>query len=233
MGLTEAMKAKLANVSLGENEVIKSEMANMSKAPNKNSQYESDMELYNNLLAKAGRIAGVKPSEVKYTMDLIAYHESARTMDPTIKQRGKYNIAKGKYEVGGPGRGLYQYQLSKSDTYKQASGAGRTAMNRIDQVLGGSGMGTGNLPSWANKYYTKDDKGNYIHDVDASELTATQQNILFLADKIMDPKVKLADIGNLSKDEWWARYHHKGISSDHSTFKANKRRYDANFNRSY
>ena len=45
-------------------------------------------------------------------MDRIAYHESAKTMDPSLKQYG-----------GGPGRGLFQFETG----YQQG---GMTAMKR-------------------------------------------------------------------------------------------------------
>ena len=161
-------------------------------------------------------------------MNMIAYHETGP------EQRGlpeAVQIIKGGGE--GPGRGLFQYELQTLG----GSGAGRTAMNRLYAVLGGDlsvGKRPGNMPKWMDKYFPVNQWGHHeaVGDVDFSELTEEQQKILFLADKLMDEKVKLGDIGVLPDSTWWSKYHHKGGGSEEK-FDESKRSYLNNSIRSY
>ena len=80
-------------------------------------------------------------------MNKIAYHESAGTMDPTIHQYG-----------GGPGRGLYQFEVGEDQ------GAATAAQRLITQL----GYTPEFLEGFAESGY------------DASTLTPEQQQVLFL-----------------------------------------------------
>lgn len=117
-------------------------------------------------------------------MDSVAYHESAGTMDPTMKQWG-----------GGPGRGKYMIE----------SPSLKTAGNRLSNFFKIKDKPT---PSWI-----KDIQKGKIKD--ASELSETQQDILFLGDMRMGE----ADLsqyveGNISKQDLWADHWWKGKAKD-------------------
>jgi hypothetical protein len=157
----------------------------------------------------------VNQQQVEQLMDMIAYHETGP------KQRGlpeAIQIIEGGGE--GPGRGLFQYELESLG----GSGAGRTAMNNLLEVYKGD---YDSLPVWAKKYFDINNKWGYANpsgDVDFSELTEEQQKVLFLADKLKDPNVKLGDIGVVSDSTWWAKYHHKG-GGDEKKFQSSKSSY--------
>jgi len=149
--------------------------------------------------------SNVGQEDVERLMNMIAYHETGPS------QR---NFPDARQEGGGPGRGLYQYELASG----QGSGAGRTAMNRLFNMLGEEG-----LPQWAYKYFDKNFEP--LGDVDFSELTKEQQDILFLADKLQDPiKGNLGAIGVESDSLWWQKYHHKG-GGDTAKFDASRTSY--------
>ena len=170
----------------------------------------------------------IDQEQVETLMDLVAYHESARTMDPSIRQKSNVKNEKGEVigSTEGPGRGLYQYELETLG----GSGAGRVAMNRLYAALGGdliAGKKPADMPKWMDKYFSVNASGHHeaSGDVDFSELTEEQQKILFLADKLQDPGVKLSDIGVMSDAEWWAKYHHKGADSNVQKFSDDAARY--------
>ena len=168
------------------------------------SAYEILME---QVLAKTK--GNVNQEDVEQLMAMIAYHETGphQRNFPDAKQEG------------GPGRGLYQYELSTGG----GSGAGRTAMNRLYNVLGEE-----NLPQWAYEYFDKNFEP--LGDVDFSRLTKEQQDVLFLADKLEDPIAgNIGSIGVESDSLWWAKYHHKGggdttkFDSSRSSYLNNRR----------
>ena len=132
-------------------------------------------------------------SDIIENMNKIAYHESAGTMDPTIHQ----------YE-GGPGRGLYQFEVG------EGQGASTAAQRLITQL----GFEPEFLQGFAESGY------------DASKLTPEQQQILFLGNILQMPNKPngedrvLANFAGVDTDEeladYWAQYHHAGteLSSD-------------------
>lgn len=156
---------------------------------------------------------GVERTQVEELMATIAFHETGP------HQRNWTSAV----QEGGPGRGLYQYELGSSNKYPKASGAGRTAMNRLRNLFQRE-KAMDEFPKWAYKYFDK-----YMQesgDVDFSELTKEQQDILFMADKLMDPSIgNIAQIGTVSDSTWWARYHHKGVTSDTTGFEDSQRAY--------
>ena len=148
-------------------------------------------------------------NQVEELMRVIAYHETGP------QQR---NLPEAQ-QIGGPGRGLFQYELEESSIYPTASGAGRTAMNRLYNLLGDEG-----LPKWAYKYF--DQYFDPLGDVDFSELTEDQQKLLFLADKLQDPiEGNIAAIGEVADSTWWQKYHYKGKEAKESKFQDSKRSY--------
>ena len=169
------------------------------------------LEPYDHVMEKVLQEAQVDQDQVERLMTLVGVHESGG--DPSIHQTG-----------GGPGRGLFQYELEKG-----GSGAGRTAMNRLYAALGGdliTGKEPANMPKWMDKYFSKNQWGYHevSGDVDFSTLTEEQQKILFLADKLMT-KGAIKDIGTLADHEWWAKYHHKGADSNVQKFSDDAARY--------
>ena len=171
---------------------------------------------YDRVMNKVLNVAKVNQGQIEAIMNTIAYHESAGTMDPSKKQ-----------DKGGPARGLFQYELSsKLGSHSKGSGAGRTAMNRLYDVLGGKlptstrkGTNLNNMPKWMEPYFEKDKNGKFVAsgDVNFSDLTATQQRTLFLADKLKT-KGAIPAIGMIRESDWWAKFHHKGTESNKAGF---------------
>jgi len=120
-------------------------------------------------------------------LNSIAYHESAHTMDPSIKQKG-----------GGPGRGLYQFE--------EGENAGAiTAARRTKKYLEEAGL---KVPKWLNNI--KD------NSLDASKLNKSQQDMLFLGNMRMHPKADFKKVwdGEESVEDFWANYHWAGKAVD-------------------
>lgn len=117
-------------------------------------------------------------------LDSIAYHESAGTLDPTIKQIG-----------GGPGRGKYQFETGKN-------AGGITSARRTKQYYQDNNIP---VPEWLNSATSTD-------DLDASTLTSEQQDILFLGNMRKHPKANFSNIweGKESIKDFWANYHWAG-----------------------
>jgi len=112
-------------------------------------------------------------------MDKIAYHESRR--DPECKQYG-----------GGPGRGLYQFEVGANE-------GGETAMNRLLRWFHNNEI---DAPDWT-KISTK-------NGVDASEIPKSGQDMMFLGNVRYHPK---ASFKGLTWDDlplWWAKFHWAG-----------------------
>lgn len=169
---------------------------------------DSEQDAYNFLLEKAANLSGMSTKDIEYAMEVIAYHEAGKDMDPTQKQSG-----------GGPGRGLFQYELRDwwSADGKRSSGGGRTAVNRLYRELGGdfsNGTEPKYLPGWLAEFAPKVTEGGTnvtdrqpTGEVDVSMLSGQQQKIIFLADKIQD-----GSIGQLKKKSlagWWLDHHNK------------------------
>jgi len=121
-------------------------------------------------------------------LDSIAYHESAHTMDPSIKQQG-----------GGPGRGVYQFETG-------TNAGGITAARRTKQYYEKIGQP---IPTWLNNVIQKD-------SLDASTLTREQQDALFLGNMRQHPKADFAKVwsGEESIPDFWANYHWAGDDKD-------------------
>lgn len=118
----------------------------------------------------------------------IGYHESAHTMDPTIKQIG-----------GGPGRGIYQFEEGQN-------AGGITAARRTKQYLDSVGA---SIPKWLKEATSND-------SLDATKLSAEQQGILFLGNMRKHPKADLGKVvnGEESIEDFWANYHWAGDPLD-------------------
>jgi hypothetical protein len=163
-------------------------------------------QLYEQLLNTASERVEVSPYVIEEAMEMIAYHESLGVIDK--EQKG-----------GGPGRGLFQYELLTNN----GSGAGRAAMNRLYTYLGGdliSGTEPSVFPGWMEKYFPENTSGRRDPskiDVDFSKLDEKQQKVLFMADKLMAGDTSFEGISDnwnaLSK--WWYKNHYKGTDEGH------------------
>lgn len=124
-------------------------------------------------------------------LNSIAYHESAHTMDPSIKQYG-----------GGPGRGKYQFEEGDNS-------GGITAARRTKQYYESINK---LVPEWLKK--AADNKS-----LDASTLSSSQQDILFLGNMRMHPKANFKNVwdGKESISDFWANYHWAGANKDRKT----------------
>jgi len=120
----------------------------------------------------------------------VAFHEAGPAMNPAQRQVG-----------GGPGRGLYQYEMDRTpETGVIGSGGANTAvkrtmtfLNQIDQEV----------PSWLNDLSKE--------DADFSKLTEKQQQLLLIGDHLLGR----GDFGDVlqGKDafvEWWRKHHYGG-----------------------
>lgn len=121
-------------------------------------------------------------------LNSVAYHESAHTMDPTVKQQG-----------GGPGRGKYQFEVGKN-------AGGITAAKRTKQYFKSKGM---EVPEWL-------DTASKGKELDATTLDSSQQDILFLGNMRMHPKADFKKVwdGEESIQDFWANYHWAGSNQD-------------------
>lgn len=123
-------------------------------------------------------------------LDSIAYHESAGTLDPTLKQFG-----------GGPGRGKYQFEIG-------VNAGAITAARRTKKYYTDKGI---KVPEWLQD----STKGN---NLDVSSLNSEQQDILFLGNMREHPKANFKNIwdGKESIADFWANYHWAGADKDRS-----------------
>tara|TARA_R110002124_G_scaffold281430_1_gene455696 strand:- start:52976 stop:54430 length:1455 start_codon:yes stop_codon:yes gene_type:complete len=121
-------------------------------------------------------------------MNSIAYHESAQTLDPTIKQIG-----------GGPGRGKYQFEEGNHK-------GGITAAKRTKKYLESVGIKT---PKWLEEISSK-------NSLDATKLDSKQQDMLFLGNMRMHPKADFKKVwdGEETIQDFWANYHWAGDKED-------------------
>ena len=140
------------------------------------------------LIAKLIKEKGGSRKDYLKLLTSIAYHESAHSMDSSISQQG-----------GGPGRGLYQFEEGKN-------AGGITAAKRTAQYFKENDM---TVPEWLKKAASGD-------SLDATQLSAEQQDVLFLGNMRKHPK---ADLGKVVKGEetikdFWLDYHWAGAAKD-------------------
>ena len=130
---------------------------------------------------------------IKENMNKIAFHESDRTMDPTIHQYG-----------GGPGRGLFQFEKNVPG---KGQGAAQTAVRRLAEQLG-------YVPDFL--------KGLKQKNYDVSGLSPEQQQILFLGNLLQKPKAKKGNVPSSFRDvdtdeelaHYWATHHQAGTEPE-------------------
>ena len=117
-------------------------------------------------------------------------------MGDTIAQVESGNNPFAHQKGGGPGRGKYQYEPPSAES----------ASLRLRDIADIVGY---NNPSWNTVEGTKD----------FSKLTDTQQDIMFLADKLAAGDVDLGSLarGDTSSKDFWLDSHWKGKDADRST----------------
>ncbi len=147
--------------------------------------YIATMNDLDKILEEIIKEKGGSKEAYRNLMDSIAYHESAGTLDPTIKQGS-----------GGPGRGKYQFEIGRHE-------GGITAAKRTANYLKSKNK---EIPTWLQEVVKGD-------DLDASTLTGEQQDMLFLGNMRMHPKANLKNVidGTEPIDEFWANYHWAGL----------------------
>ena len=187
---------------------------------NKMSTNNNTNTLLDGLLLIAKNEWGIEPDSLKEIIDMIAYHESKRTMNPKIHQIG-----------GGQGRGMLQYEKTYKDkkTGKYGQAGGMTGRNRLASLLkeyhgdlnvedsrGYSIDSTWGeiIPDWLIQKGMRDPKIGF----DVSKLSKDRQYSLFIADKLKDPS-KSASLKGINPSDllkvanFWADEHWKGDAS--------------------
>ena len=131
----------------------------------------------------------------------IAFHEAGPAMRPDQRQVG-----------GGPGRGLYQYEMERNpESGVGGSGGANTAVRRTSTFLEKIGQP---IPSWL--------KDLQKQDADFSKLTKEQQQLLLIGDHLLGR----GDFGQVLQGsealtDWWTKYHYGG--SDRSSIEKMKK----------
>ena len=156
-----------------------------------------DDDLYSHMLTEAAGHWDQTEEGLQGMMDRISFHETGGTRDPKQAQ-----VVVSKNEYGdksmseGPGRGMYQFE-------RGAGQGGATAMQRLHAYLQERGV---EVPDWVQV-----GEGG----VDATQLTPTQQNMLFLANA---RKHKYATFKGVTPEnlgeKYWAPYHWAGAEKD-------------------
>lgn len=140
-------------------------------------------KIYNQLVVSIAKRYSKSTDFLEQVMDRIAYHESRR--DPGCKQLG-----------GGPGRGLFQFEIG-------AEQGAETAMNRLLRWLSHSKI---EAPEWTH-ISTED-------GVDASEIPTLGQNMMFLCNVRYHPQASFKGLKLKDLPLWWAKYHWAGPEKD-------------------
>ena len=135
--------------------------------------------MYNQMLLNMAARYEQAADFLEVVMDKIAYHESRR--DPKCHQIG-----------GGPGRGLFQFELGPSE-------GGETAMNRLLRWFKANQI---DAPDWTEISTSV--------GVDASEVPALGQNMLFMGNVRYHPKASFKRLTHEDLPLWWAKYHWAG-----------------------
>jgi hypothetical protein len=136
-------------------------------------------QMYTQMLVNIGERYKQTSEFLEQIMDRISYHESRR--DPQCEQLG-----------GGPGRGLFQFELGPSE-------GGETAMNRLLRWFKANQI---DAPDWtiiSTKF-----------GVDATEVPSLGQNMLFMGNVRYHPKASFKGLTFSELPLWWAKYHWAG-----------------------
>ena len=147
----------------------------------------------NELLQLIIRDKGGSPQQYNQLMDYVAYHETGpeQRMDPAAKQKG-----------GGPGRGLFQFEIGDDK-------GGNLAVNRTYNYLTRNNI---DVPNWLYDIW----EGK--KSADLSKLNANQQKMLFLGYHREHPTSNFGNIwsGNQSIQDFWLKNHWAGTEGSES-----------------
>tara|TARA_R100000700_G_C3165861_1_gene140993 strand:- start:411 stop:1073 length:663 start_codon:yes stop_codon:yes gene_type:complete len=126
------------------------------------------------------------PDTLMNAMRLISLHETGGTESPTQMQlQGK---------EGQEGMGLFQYEKGKGH-------GAHTAINRLESYFEGRGM---DVPEWLSSV-------NEESGWDVSSLSPSQQYMLFLGDKALDPTAHMRDVDTVGGlRDFWEKEHWAG-----------------------
>ena len=213
-------------MAFGEMELINEEMGLMT-------DYDIGAIFYDEVLAEASSHWSKNPRELQRFLDIIAYHESAHTMDPTITQ--------GSGLISEPGKGLFQFERS-IDTDADGitdQGGGATAVNRTRAhlaKLNNRGVSTAPMPDWVTN--SIDPMYGRTFDFDASQLDINNQYIMMISNYREHPKASFKDVHTDEElVDFWIKYHWAGSDKHTQTeidAKANSFRQSLNkFNKDY
>ena len=122
----------------------------------------------------------MSPAQLENVMGDISYHESKN--DATIHQTS-----------GGPGRGLFQFEVGDAQ-------GGATAANRLISTLG-------ETPDWLAPHV---DSSGSVKSIDASTLSPEQQKMLFLGNIRQHPEASLSGVNDDNVHDFWGKYHWAG-----------------------
>ena len=139
-------------------------------------------QMYTHMLVNISERYKQTAEFLEQIMDRISYHESRR--DPVCKQLG-----------GGPGRGLFQFELGPRE-------GGETAMNRLLRWCKANQIDAPDLTKISTKI-----------GVDASEIPSLGQNMLFMGNVRYHPKASFKNLTYKDLPLWWAKYHWAGPDS--------------------
>lgn len=127
------------------------------------------------LLKAVASDKGLQEAEILRAAEGIAFHESK--LDPQAEQQG-----------GGPGRGLFQYEIGENASAVTARNRAIAAFKRYKMKP----------PAWLTR----------LPDTfNPAELDPDQQLLLFIGDHRERPNSDFSDLKKLPLDEWWGRYH--------------------------
>ena len=142
----------------------------------------------NELLQLIIREKGGSPNQYNQLMDYIAFHETGpnQRMDPSAKQEG-----------GGPGRGLFQFEVGDKKGGNKAVNRTVNYLERNNQVV----------PEWLRKLWTGK------KSVDVSKLNGDQQKMLFLGYHREHPTSNFSNLwsGQQTVDNFWLENHWAGL----------------------
>ena len=177
-----------------------------------NNPVNADTELYNDMMAQASKQWGVGGDSIQTFMDQIAKHESKgiATQKQISERQNKETGAWEQYD--GPGRGLYQFET------EDGSGAGNVAMSRLRNMMSdytGEKDTAGKAGKLGKLFKAGREMPEWMSDFkgDASDLSAEQQNIMFLANYMEHPTARI-DSTTLGSDQgrkdFYSNMHHAG-----------------------
>lgn len=147
---------------------------------------------YKQMLGNMETRYGQSPEQMEDIMNRVSYHETGpgSRMDPTTTQVS-----------GGPGRGLFQFDIGDAQ-------GGMTAMRRLRQYF--KDQGQDSYPKWT--------EFDPRQGVDASKLTPEQQKMMFMANTVYHPSSSFKGLNSDNLGDWWQNNHYAGPKDKRGIF---------------